>query len=92
MDKGYKVFMQSVTPEDVSVNTVDNSKLSITVQSEVVKAYASLSDTFNIEDAVFIEGIYDNFMADAGMYIYNLNMSLVQQQFDLEAPNNLYKI
>lgn len=88
--QGSKVFMQSVTPEDVSVNTVDNSKLSITVQSEVVKAYASLSDTFNIEDAVFIEGIYDNFMADAGKYIYNLNMSLVQEYFNLTTDTTIY--
>ena len=88
--QGSRVFMQSVTPEDVSVNTVDNSKLSITVQSEVVKVFASLSDTFNIDDAVYIEGIYDNFMADAGKYIYNLNMSLVQEQFDLTSDTTIY--
>ena len=88
--QGSRVFMKSVAPTDISVNTVDNSKLSITVQSEVVKVFASLNSTFDASEAVFIEGIYDNFMADAGMYIYNLNMSLLQEQFNLTIDTTIY--
>ncbi len=88
--QGANVFMQSQSAEDVAVNTVDNSKLSIIVQSEVVKVFASLSDTFDADNAVFIDGIYDSFLADAGRYIYNLNMSLLFERFNLTSNTQIY--
>lgn len=88
--QGGKVFMQSHAAEEVQVNTVDNSKLSIVVQNEVVKVFASLSDEFKLDDAVFIEGIYDTFLADAGRYIYNLNMSLLFEKFALTSDTTIY--
>lgn len=88
--QGSKVFMQSQSAEEVAVNTVDNSKLSVVVASEIVRVYASLSDSFGADEAVFIEGVYDDFLVDAGRYIYNLNMSLLLEQFDITGDTTIY--
>lgn len=88
--QGSKNFMQTANVADIAVNTTDSSKLSVTVNNEVVKVFASLNNTFNIDEAVFIEGIYDDFMPEHGQFTYNLNMSLLLDKFDITSDTNIY--
>ena len=89
-----KVFMQTKAPTSVGVNTVDNSKLSVTLspigtQTLIEKIFVSLKPNFD-NSAVFVEGIYDDVLADVNSYIYSINMSLLLEKYDLTADTKVY--
>lgn len=85
-----RTFRISPSAHSVGISADDNSKFTVSLESENSSLYVSTSNSFSAGEIINLNIDQTNYQVDEGYYVFNVDTSTIFDNYDLDATSSLY--